>query len=69
MSNKLDPKRSNMTMIRAARRIHQKDGQIEVDYPSKSTRGCVSRGEDPGAYVKAWVWVYFGDVTDEDRKD
>ena len=58
-----------MTLIRAAKRMHEKEGEVEVDIPSKSTRGCVSRGEDPGAYVKAWVWVYFDDVTEEDRKD
>jgi len=33
------------------------DGEIEIDAGAP-----VSRGDDPGAYVQAWVWVYFSDV-------
>lgn len=39
--------------VTAARAQYQKDGEIEVDDGAK-----VSRGDDPGAYVQAWVWVY-----------
>lgn len=36
----------------AAQRIHGDEGQVEID-----DRAPISRGEDPGAYVQAWVWV------------
>jgi len=42
----------------AARKLHQRDGDIEIDDNAKT-----SRGDDPGAYVQAWVWVYNEDVT------
>jgi hypothetical protein len=35
-----------------ARRPHGSDGDIEIDNDAN-----VSRGNDPGAYVHAWVWV------------
>ena len=38
-----------------------RDGEIEIDLDAK-----VSRGDDPGAYVQAWVWVYFPDSEEED---
>ena len=38
--------------IAAARRKYAREGEIEVDENAK-----VSRGDDPGAYVQAWVWV------------
>lgn len=37
---------------RAARKNLYKGGEIEIDSPT-----CVSLGNDPGAYVLAWVWV------------
>jgi hypothetical protein len=37
--------------IRAKELYHQ-DGQIEVDGNAR-----ISRGDDEGAYVEAWVWV------------
>jgi hypothetical protein len=43
----------------AARRIHQRDGEVEIDEGA-----TVSRGDDPGCYVAAWVWVYDEDVTE-----
>ena len=55
-------KPTNKQMIVAARRLHQDDGEVEVDEGA-----MVSRGNDPGAYVAAWVWVDDADVTDEDR--
>lgn len=35
----------------------QCDGELEVD-----GNAIISWGEDPGAYVQAWVWVYFDSV-------
>jgi hypothetical protein len=37
-----------------ARELHGIDGEVEVD-----SGAVVSRGDDPGAYVQAWVWVPF----------
>lgn len=36
----------------AARECHQEDGVLEVDDDA-----VISFGDDPGAYVQAWVWV------------
>ena len=36
----------------AARRLYQSDGALEIDDES-----VVSRGDEAGAYVQAWVWV------------
>ncbi len=33
------------------------DGNLEVDDDA-----IISLGDDNGAYVEAWVWVYFGDI-------
>lgn len=41
----------------AAKDQYHSDGEIEVH-----TGAPVSRGDEPGAYVQAWVWVYFDDV-------
>ena len=38
--------------IAAARRIHGREGEVEIDGGA-----LVSYGGDPGAYVQAWVWV------------
>ncbi len=40
--------------------VEIRDGEIEVD-----DNALVSEGEDPGAYVMAWVWV----SNDEDDED
>jgi hypothetical protein len=37
---------------RAAAEARQKDGDLEID-----ENAVISRGDDPGAYVQAWVWV------------
>ena len=56
-------------MINAARRIHNKDGELEIDSPgSPMPTARVSRGDANGAYVLAWVWVYDKDVKPEDKK-
>ncbi len=39
--------------VAAARAEHHRDGDLEIDDPGV----IVSAGEDPGAYVLAWVWV------------
>lgn len=39
--------------IEAARAQHEREGTLEIDDNAK-----VSRGDDNGAYVQAWVWVY-----------
>jgi hypothetical protein len=31
---------------------HVSEGELEVDVPA-----VVSRGDDPGAYVMAWIWI------------
>lgn len=36
----------------AARRLHHRGGDIEID-----DNAVVSRGDDPGAYVQAWIWI------------
>lgn len=43
--------------VAAAAEIHSRDGECEVDDNAK-----VSGGDDPGAYVQAWVWVYDSDM-------
>lgn len=50
-----DPDRQKY--VRAARDKHHRDGEIEVDEDA-----CISKGDDPGAYVQAWVWVYAEDA-------
>ena len=35
-----------------ARELYHEDGSIEVDINAR-----ISRGDDEGAYVEAWVWV------------
>ena len=41
----------------AAHRLHTEEGVCEVDDNAK-----ISRGDDPGAYVQAWVWVENADT-------
>lgn len=38
--------------LEAAGELHGRDGECEIDGNAK-----VSMGDDPGAYVAAWVWV------------
>jgi hypothetical protein len=47
--------------IKAARAQYHKDGEIEID-----DGALVSRGDDPGAYVQAWVWVSDEELEDGD---
>jgi hypothetical protein len=39
--------------VKAAQDKHNDEGTLEVD-----DNATVSRGDDPGVYVQAWVWVY-----------
>lgn len=60
---------SDKAMINAAHRLYHRDGEIEVDRdPVGLPKARVSRGDDPGAYVMAWIWVYDDQVTEEDKK-
>lgn len=51
---------------RAARENHYRDGELEID-----GNAVVSLGDDPGAYVQAWVWVTAAEagVPHEDDED
>lgn len=58
---------SDDELINAARRLHQRDGELEIDPPGTPLpESRVSRGAEPGAYVLAWVWVGNGDVEPSD---
>jgi hypothetical protein len=51
----------------AAIRLHHRDGEIEIN-----DNADVSLGDDPGAYVQAWVWVSAeaaGIDTDDEGED
>lgn len=41
----------------AAKKLHHKEGTLEIDDEAE-----VSRGDDDGAYVQAWVWVASSDT-------
>jgi hypothetical protein len=43
---------TNKEYIEAAKREYYQEGKIEID-----SNAVVSRGEDPGAWVQAWVFV------------
>ncbi len=45
--------KEDLRYIEKARKEYQEEGRIEIDDNAK-----VSKGEDDGAYVAAWVWVY-----------
>ena len=50
--------RTNEGYIKAARKLYQQDGEVEID------QNCaISYSTDGGAYVAAWVWVSDLDVT------
>jgi hypothetical protein len=52
----------------AAKKLHHREGELEIDDDA-----IVSKGEDPGAYVQAWIWVSNSDAgveeEGEDEKD
>jgi hypothetical protein len=47
----------NSPLIGAAQEIHQEEGSLEIDDTT-----VISRGDEPGAYVMAWVWVNDADA-------
>lgn len=53
--------RSDKWLRARAMEIYYRDGKVEID-----SDAIVSRGDDPGAYVAAWVWVPFK-KEDDDR--
>lgn len=48
----------------AARREWGSVDGVDVDRDA-----TVSRGDDQGAYVQAWVWVNDEEITDQDKKE
>lgn len=44
-------------LIHAARAMYADGDDIQIDADAK-----ISRGEDRGAYVQAWVWVDFPQI-------
>jgi hypothetical protein len=46
----------------AAKRMYHDEGTLELDDTPK-----VSKGDDAGAYVQAWVWVSDSDIQPEDK--
>lgn len=53
-------KKSDDAIREAAKSLFEEEGRIEIDEGAE-----VSHGDDPGAYVQAWVWVYYDDVNRE----
>lgn len=41
----------------------REEDNLELD-ESDGSVGTVTRGEDPGTWVRAWVWCYDSDVQD-----
>lgn len=54
---------SDADFVDAARAQYGRDGIIEID-----DNAVVSRGDDPGAYVQAWVWVDADPDEDEENE-
>ena len=52
---------SDEEIYRAAKRIYECEGEIEID-----SNASVSRGNDSGAYVQAWLWVDYDQI---DKKE
>lgn len=55
MTNDSTP--SDKEIIQAADKLYGRDGELEFDDDAK-----VSKGDDPGAYVQCWRWIYFADI-------
>ena len=47
-----------------AKELYERDGKIEVDGNAR-----ISWGDDPGAYVEAWVWVPFNEEEDDGEEE
>lgn len=48
---------TNKEYIKTAKEKYHSEGSIEID-----SGATVSRGDDNGAYVQAWVWVYDSEI-------
>jgi hypothetical protein len=74
-SNKLTAKQA-LEFIRAAKRVHEIEGTIEIDDPSENSALDAVSGmetveeikEAGGMYVKSWVWVAIDDLHEEARE-
>ncbi|HEV8146431.1 MAG TPA: hypothetical protein VGP79_08625 [Bryobacteraceae bacterium] len=56
---KIDEKSDQWFRSRATELYHE-DGEIEVAHDAP-----VSRGDDEGAYVQAWVWIPLDEEEDD----
>jgi hypothetical protein len=55
--------------VDAASRLYHEEGTIEIDDETRSRApALVSRGDDNGAYVEAWVWVPNEEARKRQRK-
>ncbi len=52
--------RSDKWLRARAKEIYYRDGKVEVDGNAR-----ISRGDDDGAYVEAWVWVPFREAREK----
>ena len=59
--NKLTLDSPDEAFVERARQLYQRDGEVEIDEGSE-----VSRGEENGAYVLAWVWVAIDDCEEDE---
>jgi hypothetical protein len=51
------PGPSDEVLRRAASELYGRDGELEFDDDAK-----ISRGDEDGAYVQCWRWIYYEDV-------
>lgn len=56
-------KPTNEQYIKAARRLFEEEGTLEID-----DSPTVSRGDDPGAYVQYWCWVPDDEASQEFKR-
>jgi hypothetical protein len=54
--------KSKQWYIDRARKLYDKEGQLEVDPTAR-----VSFGDDPGAYVEAWIWIPDNEPNEDDK--
>lgn len=67
---------SALEYLEGAKREYEDEGDIEVDIPTTEAEreALISRGDESGSYVRAWVFVYDEEargepVTDEERSN
>lgn len=54
------PVPSDDAIRQTAKHLYEEEGLVEIDDGAE-----ISHGGDPGAYVQAWVWVPYEDVTSD----